>query len=42
MTAWDRYVEHGTDGLTDWERERLDEEFQTAAENAAHQYKKGE
>jgi len=42
MTAWDRYVEFGTDGLTDAEREKLENETQTAAEEAADQYRKGE
>lgn len=42
MTAWDRYVEHGTDGLTHEETEALEDAFQTAVEAAAHQYLKGE
>ncbi|MGO4583593.1 hypothetical protein AB4Z38_06860 [Arthrobacter sp. 2RAF6] len=42
MGAWDRYVEFGADGLTDDEREQLDNEFQTATEEAADQYRKGE
>lgn len=42
MGAWDRYVEFGADGLTDEEREQLDEEFQTAAQNAADNYRKAE
>lgn len=40
MTAWDRYVEHGTDGLTDAERTALEDAFQTAVEHAADEYRK--
>jgi hypothetical protein len=42
VSAWDRYVETGTDGLTFEELEALQDAFQTAVEHAAHQYKKGE
>lgn len=42
MTAWDRYVEFGTDGLTDDEREQLEDEAQAAIELAADQYRKRE
>ena len=42
MTAWDRYVEFGTDQLTDAELEALEDAFQTATEAAADQYRKGE
>lgn len=42
MTDWDRYVDNGTDGLTDAERVALENAFQTAVEHAADQYRKGE
>ena len=37
---FERYVEYGTDALTDKELQRLDEEFQTAFENRADEYRK--
>jgi hypothetical protein len=42
MSTWDRYVEFGADGLTDDEREALEDAFQTATEAAADQYRKAE
>jgi hypothetical protein len=42
MPTWDRYVEFGTDGLTDDEREQLEHLAQDAIELAADQFRKGE
>lgn len=42
MSAFDRWVERGTDALTDKELQRLDEEFETAFEARADQHRKGE
>ena len=37
---FERWVERGTDALTDKELDRLDDEFQTAFENRADEYRK--
>jgi len=40
--AWERYVETGTAGITDEEREALVDAFHAATEAAADSYRKGE